>query len=367
MMAASAKPMHQDFPSWYQTVSLGDNAARRQGRWEGVLNVVTNADWATVEALLRLAYGTRQPPLPSTVQSIRQGFKAADETFEMNGNDRELQVLAGVCLAVLMDNLEAEEASSAALAATTTALGAGRTSDLPMDLASLGERAITVHGEERRKRPLLGKYTSNEPPKLDFEKSATKVREQPNWEGVMEAFSLAADSTRIAFKALAMRQAQAVRAADDFIRVQDEELQMLWWLTSQYSEGYGCAFNSVPADAQPFVFASELADATETLPGPPSVKAILSRAGLKERKKVLLTAAVNALSAEWLQRMVEGKEPSPISTPLHFAIKRQLETGPGEAWVAGWAAATGIDAQYALPGLTLGELFYRERLLLLFG
>ncbi|MOA64383.1 hypothetical protein D3C78_1904110 [compost metagenome] len=65
--------------------------------------------------------------------------------------------------------------------------------------------------------------------------------------------------------------------------------------------------------------------------------------------------------------MVEGVDPSPVSTPLHFAIKRQLETGPGEAWVAGWAAATGIDAQYALPGLTLGELFYRERLLVLFG
>jgi hypothetical protein len=59
-------------------------------------------------------------------------------------------------------------------------------------------------------------------------------------------------------------------------------------------------------------------------------------------------------------------EPSPLSTPLHAAIKRQLETGAGEAWVPGWAASTDVDATHTLPSLILGELFYRERLLLLF-
>jgi hypothetical protein len=39
--------------------------------------------------------------------------------------------------------------------------------------------------------------------------------------------------------------------------------------------------------------------------------------------------------------------------------------GPGDAWVAGWAASVGIDRAYSLPALTMAELFYRERLLVL--
>jgi hypothetical protein len=365
-MTDSAKPMHQDFARWYHAVSMGDDAARRLARWEGVLNVVENADPTTVEALLRLAHGGRAAPAPATVQAIRQSLKDADDAFEMNGNERELQVLAGISLVILMEDLAHGEGAAAALAATTAGLGGARKPDLPMNLAALGEIAINRRGEANRNRPSLNDHVSLEPPKFDFEKAAAKVRDQSDWASVAEAFTLAAEGARAGMRVLAQRQARAIRAVDSFIRVQDEELQMLWWLTGQRSENYDCAFDAVPSDAQPFVLASELAVDTEILPGPPSVKAILSRAGLKERKKVAVTAAVNAPRTTWLQTLVEDVDPSPLSTPLHFAIKRQVETGPGEAWVVGWAASTGIDAAHALPGLILGELFYRERLLLLF-
>jgi hypothetical protein len=367
MMAANAaKPMHQDFARWYGSVSMGDDTARRIARWQGILNLVGGAEGVEVEALLRLAHGGRAAPNAQAVQAVRQAFKEADDTFEMTGNDRELQVLAGVALVVLMEDLNKELGGNAALASTTAAVGGARKFDLPMNLAALGEAALKRRGVLIRKRPSLLKAVSIESPKFDFERAAAKVREQPDWQGVAAAFALAADDATVGMQALAQRQAKAIRAVDDFIRVQDEELQMLWWLTGQRSEDYDCAFDAVPADAQPFVFAGELAECTELLPGPPSVKSILSRAGLKERKKIAVTAAVNAPRADWLQKLVENIDPSPVSTPLHTAVKRQLETGPGEAWVAGWAASTGIDAAVVLPRLTLGELFYRERLLLLF-
>lgn len=366
-MADTVTPMHQDFARWYSFVSMGDDTARRHARWQGVLNVVADSTRPTVEVLFRLAYGGRAAPTAQAVQPIRQAFKNADETFEMTGNDYELQVLAGIALAVLMQDLDEDEGAAAALTATTAALGGARKPDLPMNLAALGEAAIDLRSEEIRTRPSLETYISVEPAKFDFEKAAAKAREVQNFEGVALALGLAADSVRVAMRGSAQRQAKAVQAIDSFLRVQDEELQMLWWLTGQRSEDYDCALDAVPADAQPFVFASELADSTEFLPGPPSVKAILSRAGLKERKKVAVTAAVNAPRTDWLQKLIENLDPSPVSTPLHAAIKRQLETGPGDAWVAGWAASTGIAPTFALPALTLGELFYRERLLLLIG
>ncbi|SFB61055.1 GTPase-associated system all-helical protein GASH [Azotobacter beijerinckii] len=363
MADANVLPMHEDFARWYGEVSLDNDQVRRQARWEGISIIVRDADWNMVETLLRLAYRGR--PAPATVLAIRQAFKSADDTFEMSGNDRELQVLAGACLAVLMEQDE-DAGAAAALAVTTAGLGGARKPGLPMDLAVLGEAAITHWGDVNRKRPSVAAYTPIGLPKFDFAKAATKVSEESSWESVSAAFTLAADSAGAAMNQLAQRQANAVRTIEHFVRVQDEELQMLWWLMGQRSSVYDCAFDAVPADVQPLVFASELANSTKFLPGPPSIKAILSRAGLKERKKVSITAAVNAADSDWLQELLGEADPSPISTPLHAAIKRQLDTGAGEAWIAGWAASTGCSATSTLSGLALGNFFYRERLLLLF-
>ncbi|MFC0403115.1 GTPase-associated system all-helical protein GASH [Paraburkholderia rhizosphaerae] len=365
-MAASVKPMHQDFARWYSSVSMGDDAQRRQNRWQGVLSVVSGAGRDIVEALLRLAYDTRAEPDASVLQAIRQDFKNADDAFEMSGNKRELQVLSGSCLAILMEDQDEYEGAAAALAITTAALGGARSHDLPMDLLALAEAAIVQRASKNRTRPRLSDVVTRAVPKFDFEQAKAKIREQQSWDGVVEAFSLAAEATSATMKNLAARQVSSINAAENFIQIQDEELQMLWWITGQRSEEYAAAFDAVPAEVQPLVFASDLANDTALLPGPPSVKALLSRAGLKERKKIAVVTAVNAPKQDWMRRLMDGTDLSPVSTPLHFAIQRQLETGAGDAWVPGWAAVTGIDAGHTLPALTLGELFYRERLLLLF-
>ena len=189
---------------------------------------------------------------------------------------------------------------------------------------------------------------------------------QPSWEAVGEAFEVAASTAHQAMKRTAKVQEKALGAMRDFIRVQDEELQMLWWLIGGHSSICDSAFDDVPADARPLVLAKELADSTEFLPGPPSVKGILSRAGLTQRGRLRVSEAVNAADTEWLQQLMGEAQPSPVTTPLHEAIRRQLETGAGEAWIAGWAASTELDPAQSMSALALGELFYRERLLLEF-
>ncbi|RMP27380.1 GTPase-associated system all-helical protein GASH [Pseudomonas coronafaciens] len=364
-MGAAEKPMNASFSGWYSTVSLGESSHRRQARWKGIVELVDNADEQILEALVRLAFQTRSQASQSSVLSIRQYFKDADDAFEMDGNDRELQILAASSLAVLMETPDAQESDRAALVVTTASVAGGRMADLPMDLAALGEHAICRLGESRRKRPSL--IPSSDPPKFDFEKSVTKISEQPDWDGVAQAFTQAAESTRSALRMLAIRHAQSMTKAQNFIRIQDEELQMLWWLIGERSDHYNCAFDAIPSEAQPFVLASELADATAMLPGPRSIKSILSRAGLKERKKILVTAAVNGPDERCLRRLMNDVDPSPVTTPLHFAIMRQLETGAGDAWIPGWSAATEISAHHSLSKLIIGELFYRERLLLTQG
>ncbi|WP_211441233.1 GTPase-associated system all-helical protein GASH [Collimonas humicola] len=355
-------PMHADFARWHAAIQLEENLPRRKARWEGVATIVDDADRGTVEVLIRLAFKTRQVPVAEGLLPIRQAFKDADDTFEMSGNDRELQVLASVCLAVLMER-GGDVGAATALSVTTTALGGARTADLPMDIRLLAENAINRISAENRERPALTRHTAV--PVFDFEKAVAKVREIPNWDGVAQAFTLAADAARSAVKIMTQRQSTMIEAMDKLVRIQDEELQMLWWLMGQRSWDHDCSFEAVPVDLQPLAFAKELAESTQFLPGPPSVKALLSRAGLKDRKKIAIPTAINAAGADWLKTFIE-EELSPVSTPLHFAIQRQIETGAGEAWVPGWAAATGVSATHAISPLMFGMSFYRERLLLLF-
>ena len=121
-MANTQPPaMHADFPRWYATVGLGNDHARQQARWVGVSTVVSDSGRANIEALLRLAYKSRQPAAAAHVAKIREAFRAADPAFDMQGNDREMQVLAGAALSQLMDG-GGIAGAEAALAASTTAL-----------------------------------------------------------------------------------------------------------------------------------------------------------------------------------------------------------------------------------------------------
>ena len=362
MADIDAALMHEDFPRWYGEVNLDDNQAHRQARWEGLSSIVGDADRNTVEGLLRLAHGSRQKPAGDVVETVRQAFKAADDRFEMSGNDRELQILAGACLAVLMET-DTHIGAVAALMVTTAGMGDARQPDLPMELAALAEEAIVRHSEDNRTRPSFEDHLST--PKLDFKAVADNVMAQQSWESVAEAFNHVASKTSGAIRLIREARANDVRTLNDFLLAQDEELNMLWWLTSQRSSDYNCSFAEIPSDARPLVLASELANNTEFLPGPPSVKGILSRAGLKDQESVPISFAVNAADSDWLQRLVGDMDPSLVSTPLHAAIKRQLETGAGEAWVAGWAASAEVSPNLELSRLALGKLFYRERLLLL--
>ncbi|MBA4316212.1 MAG: GTPase-associated system all-helical protein GASH [Limnobacter sp.] len=359
-------PMHPDFARWYHAVEIDYDQERRQARWDAVCELRDKADFALVEALIRLAFKTRQLPTSGSLQLMRDVITEQDETFPAQGNDREMQILAGASLAVIMED-EGDVACCAALAVTTTCIAGGRRADLPMDLNGLAENALIRLANGNRNRPDIATYAEGKMSKVDFAKVVTKVREQPNAEGFAQAFTLLEESMRSVLGFSAKRQAEAVNAIHEFIQIQDEELQMLWWLIGQRSWDYDCVFEAVPSDAQPLVLGSELADATKVLPGPPSVKALLSRAGIKEKKKITIPVAINSAKQEWLREKIGENNPSPVTTPLHDACRRQLETGNGDAWIAGWVATTGISESLTVPLLTLGTLFYRERLLITFN
>jgi hypothetical protein len=359
-------PMREEFPRWYRLVGMGDNRERLELRWKGVFGLVGNADRKSIETMIAIALRTKPRPQTANVALLRQTFKDVDDLFDMEDNDRELEILCGSALATLFET-DSNKAVLAALSTTTASCGGVRSAEFPLDLVGAAEASIARISDARRIRPDLGKKMTVTAPKVSMDQANATLKENWTAEGVVAALTVLSDLTNNAMRHLSQRVNVALSAAHDFAKIQDEELQMLWWLFGNRSAKMDCPFPDVQAEAQTFILAAELADMTEFLPGPASVKPILSRAGLKERKKYSVPAAVNACEARVLGPLIDGLDPSSITQPLHFAIKRKLETGDETSWISGWSNITGIDAGFLLPAIELGNLFYRERLGVLIG
>lgn len=344
------------FYAWTKEFQLGEGIELLSQRWQSISSFADTAEGSDVEALVRLAIGSRHAPSSDWLTSLEESFRKEYPAFTASRNARELQVLSACCLIQISQDPENDAATLAALASVTASVAGQRNFPLPGDLPQVANEALLSLSLSVARRPKVGAGSQF---KQLFEAAVQKARAQPDVGTLIEAMAQAGttvtsavNKTQLTLQALAQRLDQ-----------QDEELQMLWWLIGERSEDLACSFGDVPDAARPLVLAKELADHTVLPPGPPTVRALLSRAKLAGRRKVALVDAIAAAPLEWLRSHVAPKGASPVTQPLHFAVLRQLETGTGKAWVEGWAAATDLPGDLSLPPLILAELFYRERLL----
>ena|SRR5450830_557392 len=251
--------------------------------------------------------------------------------------------------------------SKTALAITAAASEAARSVKLPMDLVARAEKTLYTRAETYRQRPILT-APFDELKKLDLKIALEKISTQPDWNGAIAAFGELQKILKETFDERAKQEQTSFEKIANHLKIKDEELDMLWWLTGQRSVDLDCSFEEIPVEAQSLVMAKEMADMTHILPGPVSVKGLLSRAGLKDKKKIKLVNAIKAASPEWAQHFLEENEYSPVIMPLHFGLQRRLENDGGDEWIGNWSSVTGIAANFETSPLALGILFYRERL-----
>jgi hypothetical protein len=360
MSETTMPPMPTEFPLWYREFVIDGKTAATGKRWEGLSSLLPTVNNEAIESFLRIAAGGKITASRDDLQKIGKALSDADEYFDPSASSREIQVLSAALLALLLKQ-ESDVAARAAVAISTTDLNGHRTWNLPMSLVSLAEAAIVKIAELYRERPDLGSLNVSIS-KLD----ATKAKEFIAAGDVPSAFDAVGASLFSSLSGIATKMNKALDATANFMRLQDEELDMLWWVFGERSDDRQMTFKKLPAKERPLVLAKELADKTAYLPGPLSIDGLLVRAGVKEDSPISIPDAVNACEASWLAKLAEVQSPSPLTRPLHFAIHRRLETGDETSWVAGWASVCGIAPEMSFSPLALGRLFYRERLLSIF-
>jgi hypothetical protein len=348
--------MHPDFPKLYAEIST--DSASRDKRWAGVEVFASHYERPRIEMLARLLFATKPPAgghqndhLAAELTAFHKAFSDADPSIDQGA--RQDQILAA---AVLIQYFAARP--MVALAVTTTACGGARKVTLPVDLVMAAENALSLFAAEQRKRFDLDK-TKIEAPELECALDFTGVQGQTPGT-FQKVFDQLADAMKLALGDVVAKFNASTSLLADATKKADEELDMLSWVFGQRALLPDQPFAEILADQKPLVFARDLAALTTICPGPNSVRAFLARAGVHSSGKLKIIDAVNAVTDQWTADVLKNREPSPATSPIHFAIVKRQETGPGVAWHAGWAAITGIDLDTAMSPVTLAELFYRE-------
>jgi hypothetical protein len=354
------KLSHPHFSQWYKTVDLEGDSNRIQNRLKGTTQLTESAERQDIEALLRCIYRIKGTVQPDKMPYIREIYQKIDTTFGEDKNDREMEILCGATLALLCEKSD-ELATTAALSILAANVEGGRTYDLPMKLTELAYSCLGRVAEDKRQRPDLSNMRINSY-KLDLTSAKTKLQSAVDVTTLPTALDEIAREMQKCLGASVADSYKAFQAVSDFAKVQDEELQMLWWIFGSRSLERKKPFKDLQREEAPLVLGKELADNTVIQPGRPnSIENLLAKAGLDEIKFSIPTA-VNGCDLVWLQKL-EIPVGHPLSAPISYAIQRRLETGDTQGWITGWSATTGISESHEMSRLSMGLLFYYESLL----
>ncbi|WP_146217875.1 GTPase-associated system all-helical protein GASH [Achromobacter xylosoxidans] len=355
--------MQNAFPSWYASMSFqqdGAFTAQREAAIDAYIKVATKSRFAS---LAKLAFRLKPQMSSPDVAALREALGAGATP----PGDEELLMLSASALAVAM---ESKSDTTTALAATVVACvscGGLRELKQPMDLVGLSSNALRRLSETSRRRPPLTREKFSTP----VVDKADAALQQALSDGDMgEAAAALIAATNKAISALARRQRDFESAVQTYVDIQDEELDILWWLEGQHSFDLALDFSKIAPEHLPLAIARELADLTKVLPGPPALSSLLSRTGLLDSAPQSITDVVQSMPDAWLHQSIGTLASDAVSstlTPILFAMQRRHEVEGADDWISAWCTTTGLTRESQLTPLQLATAAYREFSLIQLG
>jgi len=298
-------------------------------------------------------------------------FRSQDETFGARGNRHELRVLAGAVLRLVVDQ-GGPAATLAALGIVCGAFGS-RAALVPVpEHIDAAERFLMRQAKIMRQRispvgiklkaPSKSRFSEIIPAAVFAQNSVPHLQE-PLWTALSEL--------SVTLSSLATQAQKSLDQLTRTIVTQQEEINILWWLQTRYSTPLGKPFADVGRAAGVLVFPMEIADLTESVPGPDAVIAVLvhalSLAGNPTGEdQISITEAVNVTSRDWREKVrakhVIGQHA--LLCPVILALEKSLETLGEKEWIPVYRAACDISAEASYGIIPLALQVYRERMLL---
>jgi hypothetical protein len=326
---------------------------KRRKAIEGHVEAVTKSDLAL---LAKLAFRLKPQMGSPEVAALRQ---ALGNDAAQPGDD-ELIMLSASALAAAINSDADSIAALAATVVSSMSCSGLRELKQPMDLIGMAENVLRQLSETARRRPSLEQVKLVAP---TVDRNDEALIQAVNTGALLNVAQALAAATNKAISAMARRQRDFEAAVQKYVNIQDEELDILWWLEGGHSFDLSLDFSKVAAEHLPLAIARELGNLTKVLPGPPALSSLLSRTGLLDGPLQSIPDAVQGMPQEWLNKAVEGLPNEGISaplTPILFAMQRRHEVFGKDDWIAAWSTTTGLPREAVLSPIQLAATAYRE-------
>lgn len=351
--------MHEKFVDWLRPTTFSHDRQTIELRWQGTEAAIESLDSRMGFELVRLVFG-RELESPENLDKFRQNFKSVDETFSTSGNDHELQVLAGCVLAIICTD-ETSDRHEVPMAILTASACGKRVPVVEIDLIGMAAEWLKQGGIKARSRSSIsepGVFTS----KNAFDAVIAEFEANSGGQGMpaaVVAFRKVASAIENLSSTVQKRTHESITEINRLLKIQDEELQMLWWMVGGWSAMWETPFAKIDIKSRPILLAKETAEITDLPSEPPSLQSVLYRIGIDPKKKSAIPEAVSACG-EYLKELAPRSIPCPTIYPLHFAISRALETGGDKTWIPNWSKVSGIQEKEQISSLGLALQMYRE-------
>ena len=348
--------MQDQFSSWYASMSFQQDAAFTEKRWTAIKGHVEAVTKSDLGLLAKLAFRLKPQMGSPEVGALRQAL-AGDGA---SPGDDELIMLAASALAAAMNSDADSIAALAATVVSSTSCSGLRELKQPMDLVGMADNVLRQLSETARRRPSLEQAKLVAP---TVDKNDETLLQAVNTGVLLNVAQTLATATNKAVSAMARRQREFEAAVQKYVNIQDEELDILWWLEGGHSFDLSLDFSKVTAEHLPLAIARELGNLTKVLPGPPALSSLLSRTGLRDAPRHSIPDAVQGMPQEWLNKAVDGLPNDGISaplTPILFAMQRRHEVDGKDDWIAAWGTTTGLPREAMLSPIQFAAAAYRE-------
>lgn len=353
--------MHDEFADWYQSTNIDNDLNQLEQRWAGVEQVSNDLNYVDIQNLVKMAFARGDDE--EAENKFKGVFKEYDPGFLLSDNTYEIAVLASSVLAFRM-SVDYDDAGLIATSILTTNFYDERKPEAKFDLIGIANNTIIKESQTARTRPKHKEITFPNINKQIFIKAIDAFVQNSDWAQLGQILK---DMTEQSLR----RTKQTRDALQDhitpvwkYIAVQDEELEMVWWLVNRWCLHVDEPFDKVPLDMRALLFGKEIADMIHVYIEPPSLIGMLSTAGVGQND-LTIPDAVNTCGTENLSKFQNPDDVCSTLTPIHFAINRAIETKCEESWIPGWQSVCGISATKKFSAIDIAMQVHRERVVLM--
>lgn len=359
-MSKENSEMHSLFFDWMRPSGMGTDRESLNRRWTTVNRLFTEGlDTAQSDSLCQYIFGVLTDY--TKLSWFQTAFKSDDITFSMVEETNRVEL---ICLAsvVLHLTLEAKDENAADLGNLILCIEANgsRNCDYFPKLSSLALEAIKNFVEKGRERPTVDRIAQ-----IFTTANVNKIIDNLDDVNIITTNSVMKNLAALTIKSIkeiTNSCNNSLSSLDYYIKIKDEEVNILWWIINRYSEILEKPLDDVTDIEKSTVAGIELALLSANNVEPPSLESLLFRIGLK-REKYFKIESLADIPEDTLKYIVgDDSYVNPETTPYHLAIKYILYFGK-DNWLEHFTQDASIPAE-EVNALQWAVQFCRERLLI---